>query len=492
MSANHYEEWKPVRIYGHGVQPYTGKHWNCLPAWDVTAVYDEPDGTIPHPHNALSKNNPEGDYPKKDDFKNVFWNRHIDRRFHIEYPLSKKDKPRVQSWTIGDPDKEWDILIEHRDRFLSEAGLTLESDPESIARCLAEQWAHETFRERPHSDFEKSNRQLNNPIEGLLHQSHCVGAAVAFAALAESCGLPVRNIGCGGHWIAEVKIGDQWHCVDSVGRHEKSRGFPRFWKSDYLDITLDPMGDHADELNDENRGGPFRRPNPQFHLTGGTWQSPMTLRFATSNAFALYPDRKNWGFSAYKGTRLPIIARAAGFYWPTAHGPTDRPIMEKVRRSSYPLPMSEDGFFTDYLYHPLTPGEKLRQSIWLDATDDMKEMEIVIPFAASMESDFSEATGRQLILKIGDFSSSLSDLGAWPPKEKMRKVGDKAIPETNLISKVTLPADVFKPNAVNWIELHHNRNTTLYAPMLPAVMEPYIPPLWSETEDAFRPPRVWQ
>ena len=488
MSMQRFEEWQPIRAYGQGIQQRTGKHWNCEPAWDVTAILRGPDAELPHP-DFFRAQRAAGELRHRDAKTYLFWDRHIDRRFHIEYPRATKHGPRVQGHTIGDTDKEWDALIEWRDRTLAEAGLTLESPATEVARCLAETFAYRNIRRKPHAARigGKDVRDLNHPIEGLLHGSHCVGCALAFAALAEACGLPARNIGCGGHWVAEAYAEGRWRMADSVGRHEKNDGLRTYFASSYHDTFLDPMGDHGDHITDDYRNGLWGRPNPQFHFTGGTWGGPLTLRWGASNAYALYPDNARWGFKSRDGKRLPILARSGGFYWPTVYG-GDHALLRRTRRQTLPLPMHDEAASRDYFYHPSRPGEKLRQSVWLDALDDTEAIEVVFPFGQSWGTDFSERTGRQLLVRVGGFERSLADLGAWPPKADDGSTITRPTGADNLKATVTLPTDAFRPNAVNWIELVQKSATMLYVPLLPAAMEPYIAPLWSETEDRFNPP----
>ena len=85
MLTSDSENWQPIRIYGQGLQPRAGREWNCVPAWDITAIYREPDGELAH----------------KGQKRFVFWNRHIDRRFHIDYPHAIKKSPRVVGRTFG-------------------------------------------------------------------------------------------------------------------------------------------------------------------------------------------------------------------------------------------------------------------------------------------------------------------------------------------------------------------------------------------------------
>lgn len=487
MTGDHFREWQPIRLYGQGVQPRTGKHWNCLPAWDVTAICAEADGEIPHPDHFRAANG-QGDFPKRDEKKYVFWNRHVDRRFHIEYPHATKASPRAQGKTIRDTDREWDTLTEYRDRYLREAGLTLQSPPTEIARCLAETFAAVQFEKKPMCEtFAENPRELMNAMEGLVHRSFCVGCAQAFAALADACGLPVRTVGCGGHRVAEVRLGGRWHLVDSVGRHPHNRGLDVFFRGSFMGTSLDAMGDWGESLSDNFRNGLWGRPNGQYHFPMGMWDTPCTLRFSTNNAFAIYPGAECLGITSLDGKRLPIIARSGGFYWPSVHG-SCADDLQAVRAAALPLPMFAEPTFRDYLYHPFRPGEKLRQSIWLDDLDGIVEMELVFLFGASKASDFSERIGQQLTVKVGDFEKSLSDMGAWPPARPGADAVEGPLGGQNFNVAVKLPPEVFAPNAVNWIELRQGSAALFYVPGLPAAMEPYIAPLWSETADRHNPP----
>ena len=471
---NRFKEWRPIRIYGEGIQRHTGRHWNCVPAWDVTAIHAGPDEVKSHGDKSM----------------NLFWNRHVDRRFHVEYPRAARDRPRVQGHTLGDPATEWDTLIEWRDRYLDAASLTLDSPDTDIAKCLAETFAYRHIKSKPHAATigGKEVRDLNHPVEGLLHGSHCVGCAVAFMALADACGLPARNIGCGGHWVAEVFAGGKWHLVDSVGRHEKNDGLATYFESSYLESALDPMGDHGENVFDSYRDGLWGRPNPQFHLHLGMWGSPATVRFGASSAYAFYPhDEGRWGVKSHDGKRLTLITRSGGFYWPTVYG-GDAPLIERVQRAQLPMPMNDDGPSRQYLFHPFRPGERLRQSFQLDALDDLEALELVFPFGRSWATDFSDATGRQLVVKAGDFEKSLAELGAWPPRDPDGATINEPTSGDNGTCTVKLPTDALRANAVNWVELHQNSATTLHVPTVPAVLEPHIAPLWSDTEDAFNAP----
>ncbi len=452
--------WKSITIPGGGIQPPTTRLWDCSPAWDVTALQREADGVIRHPDGDASKF--------------VFWNRHIDRRFHIEYPHATRDTPRAVGRTIGDPDREWDILIEHRDRYLREAGLSLSSPPEAIARCFANTFATGAsgcFDKKPMcTTFSDSPRNLTHGIEGLLHKSFCVGCAKAFALLADTCGIPSRLIGCGAHYVAEVRIGNTWHMADSVGRHEKNAGYPMYFPATFMELILNPFVDFGLRIPDALREGFFKRVNGQFHFHGGQWDGPKTLRFAMSNAFALYPHEPRWGFKSGDGRRLPLVANRGGFYWPVVHDSDAAQVLE-IRRSAFPEPVTEV-LGRDYLCHPLKPGQKLRQSFWLGDLDGLEAVEVAITFAPSRQSDFASAAGRQLRLHLGDWTRTLGELGVWPPVEGAHG--------TMPASVIRLPAEVLTAESVHWLELEHAGRGVYHMPCVPNVMEPYLPPLGKE------------
>ena len=107
MRDAYFGDWSAIRLYVEGRQGHMARHFNCVPAWDITAIHSQPDGVIPHPDYARSVADPAGDYPDKDTVKYVFWDRHIDKRFHIEYPRVTQDSPRPISHTFGDSDKDW-------------------------------------------------------------------------------------------------------------------------------------------------------------------------------------------------------------------------------------------------------------------------------------------------------------------------------------------------------------------------------------------------
>jgi hypothetical protein len=240
-------------------------------------------------------------------------------------------------------------------------------------------------------------------------------------------------------------------------------------------------------MGDDYRNGLWRRPNPQFHMTTGAWDSPVTARYCTQAAYALYPANPRWGIKAEDGGKLPILRRAGGFYWPIVHN-VDLADLALMRRARVPLPMTEEVSSRDYLYFPFLPGQKLRQSVWLDSLEGLQALELVILFGASRASDFSADLGDSLALEINGQARSLAELGVWPPSDEGVPVAaEKPTERETLSCTIRIPPELLRANAVNWLVLHQDAPSVYYMPCVPAALEPYIAPLWGETADAHLP-----
>ena len=362
---------------------------------------------------------------------------------------------------IGKADVEWDLLIAMRDRYLRDAGLAVDGPLERVAEALANTFRGTSyFKDKPSASFAEEPREINSPIEGLLFKSWCVGCAEAYAALVDSCGMPVRTIGCGGHRVAEVLIDGKWHMVDNSGRNDAQRDRRMYFAADYVQTTQDNEGDH----------GFFGRVNGQYHFPDGMWHSPKNLRYSAACAYAVYPESDHWVVAAEDRVRLPVINRSGGFWWPSVHGPTELRTTQERCGKLFAGQIKKEDIDQEYLYLPLKKGQTLRQSVFLDGLEDVRSIELLLAFGASAETDISPATGRALRLRIGPFRKSLAELGAWPPKQAEDK-------SPNWHVRVVLPPGVFTSGRVNWIELEHQADTVLHVPCVPAVMEPYIDPI---------------
>ena len=470
-------DWQPVRIRSGGMQPHMTKEWDCLPAWDVVAVYPQPDEFLPYPESARAAAPPPEDRPYVKTGRPVFWNRHIDRRFHIEYPPTTREAPRVRGKTVGDADREWDTLIKRRDLILQASGLTAQSDPLEVVRCLAEtyKWTSPFYNSKENGaviDGERT-RALNHPIDGLMHQCWCVGCAYSMAALADSCGIPARTIAIGGHHIAEVCVRDKWYFCENSCRHEDAVGLEAFIGGSWMDVTLAPER-FLSRIPPRKPGDYWAANSGQYCLMGGTWRSPMILEFAADCAYALYPTHERWGIKALPpgrdgGYRLPIALRLGGFQWGQEAYWGEKNGVREYRRKNAPFPVVGNGPGCDYLYHPLRPGDGLRHSIWLDGLEEMQRLEVTFPFAPEPHVAFDEAFGRGFTVRVGDWGGDLVSLGAWTP-EYDAWTGHVHV-------TVSVPPDALTPHAVNWIVLRHGGRLALKYPMTVSAMEPYLPPL---------------
>ena len=117
--------WSPITLFCPEIQAAISRTWDCQPAWDVSAVYSQPDEWLSLPPELMTREKNGA----KQDLKpvGVFWNRHIDQRFNIPYVHASRETPRMVSRNVGNSWKEWDIMIRERDRILQENGLKLNS-----------------------------------------------------------------------------------------------------------------------------------------------------------------------------------------------------------------------------------------------------------------------------------------------------------------------------------------------------------------------------
>jgi len=470
------EGWQAVRIEGCGLQEHMRREWDCLPAWNVYAVYAEPDEWLPYPPRARAAREAEGEAIDPEARRGVFWDRHIDRRYHLDYPLAAKDAPRVRGETLGDPDLEWDTLIDRRDIYLAAAGLTLDSPGLDIVRCIAEtyRWESPFYNSKPNGATFGGvhTRQLNNPVEGLLHQCWCIGCSYAQAALIDSCGIPARTIAIGGHHVCEARVDGKWYFLENSCRHRERKGLEPFFPASWHDVTLDPEA-WLDYMPDRKAGDYFGANSGEYCLTGGTWRSPMQLTFAADCAFALYPDHERHGIKAHgDGTHQPITVNLDGFHWANEVHGLNRGRVQEMRRSAIPFPAVGEGPRLDFLYHPLRPGDRLRHSFRLDSVDDMQHLEVTIPIAPEPHVAFTTDLGRSLRFMVNDWGGSLLELGAWRPAYE---------PDYGHVQfTIEVPTEALKPDEVNWIEFRQESALTLQYPFTIAAMEPCIPPLLSD------------
>ena len=478
MPTSYYHEWRPIRIHAHGLEPRLAKHWNCLPAWNIDAFYDRADEYVPYPEVSRAVGQLPKDSPFIETGMPVYWDRHIDRRYHLEYPAITKDTPRSVSRTVGDTDKDWDTLIAHRDRVLAAAGLTLDSPKEAIAKAIADtfKWESPFYHTKPEQAVigGEKTRQLHHPVESVLHQSFCVGCANAHVALAAACGIPARNVGTHGHYAAEFLIDGRWRYVENTCRHPDQKGLEAFFPEAWMDLTTHPER-FMKYMPAKKAGGYWNADNGDYCLMGASWRSPLQLLFAADCAYALYPEHERWGIKGLgaDGRRLPLVWRIQGFIWmDEAHG-GDNEARRELRRRTAPFPFANPSAHRTFLYQPLKPGDRLRHSFWLGALDDMKQLTVTVPFAPETHVEFNAALGRQLFARVGDWRAPLAAAGTWPP----------SLDETSghLHCTITAPREALRAHAVNWFELQQESRHTMQHPVTPAALEPYIAPLWTET-----------
>ena len=89
-----------------------------------------------------------------------------------------------------------------------------------------------------------------------------------------------------------------------------------------------------------------------------------------------------------------------------------------------------------------------------------------------------------MMVRVGNREKSLAKLDAWPPKDQGQDMHNVKTPSGEILQcVVNLPTDWFQPNTINWLSLSNTADTVLHVPCIPAALEPYIPPLWTDSKN---------
>lgn len=103
--------------------------------------------------------------------------------------------------------RDWDILAEAVQQAYADAGVSEKSPAFERLRALAAlQNKHKGSPVYP----------SRHPVDTLLYQSYCTGAANLFAALCMIAGFPARTLNNAIHSMAEVWDGEAWRFVDNL------------------------------------------------------------------------------------------------------------------------------------------------------------------------------------------------------------------------------------------------------------------------------------
>lgn len=103
--------------------------------------------------------------------------------------------------------RDWDFIVETRDRILKEKGLLNSSDAYKKMQALADYVQSARGREG-------ERYPSRHPSDYILHSSYCTGAANTEAAFAATLGLKYRTLNTYAHSTAEVEISGKWHFLD--------------------------------------------------------------------------------------------------------------------------------------------------------------------------------------------------------------------------------------------------------------------------------------
>lgn len=439
----HDQAWRPVRLPVYPDWPDVRQ--DLLPVWSFTAVYGKPDGEILPPAaydgagGALEMfATGYGKCPATPQLlaerrRRFFYfdGRHVDPRFHVEHRRSDRDTPRPPSQSYGDSRKDWDHVMAFRDRVLRENGLTARSRPWDMAYAFA----REMYRNW------RGGGSIRHPADVLTHKAYCLGAANATVAILESLDIPARGVAVSEHALCEAYLDGAWRAIDSSNHYiNHPPGSDCLLPTDYMELTATPDSPaHGNRISDFHRAVFYHFADGSYGIPDGRWLREPILWMCPAHARAIYPERERYRFKTLDPNRLRIVERAYNFL----HVPS--------------------------LAHDLSPGETLRESVWLGDLDGVRSFELELRFAPFDGRHPDGDSTRGLEVVVGGEAFDISKTAAWPLRPHW---------DSTMLLTVPLPRAAFRENAVNWIHVRNGRKTGVFRiPMTPAIVEPYVMPL---------------
>lgn len=418
---------------------------DLLPVWSFSALYDQPDGEVPRPASYLADDgvvawcirtyaHKEPDEDTRAATARRFWYygaRHLDTRFRLVHRPAGRGIPRPVSETYADAEKDWDFVMQFRDRILQREGLTPSSPPREIAHAFA----HELYKNW------RGGGSISHPADVLTHRAYCLGAATATTAILESLGIPARGAAVSDHAVCEAFVDGAWRLIDSSNHfidHE-----PRsdcMLPSDYVLLTTQPdLAAHGDRISDYHRGFFYHFPQAHYRIPDGRWVGQSMVEMCPAYARALYPEHAALRFKTRDPGRLVVLERSIRMLY------------------RYDLGVN------------LHPGDRLRESVYLGTTDDVREFEFELRFAHIDGLFPGEAAVRDLVLHVGGERLCVGAAATWPMKPHWDRTA---------LLPIRLPRSLFRPHSVNWLQVENvSRGRIFRFPVGLAVVEPYIAPL---------------
>jgi hypothetical protein len=384
FGASASEEWKVIhrKFSGDG----WAQDWYLVPAIHLLEIKKTPGQPIP---GGFAEDTAPG--------RLVFGpGRYRHRSLHErEHPLghiargraTRESPPRQASYSLGSIEKDWDFLIEYRDRVLRENGLTLDSPAVDRVRAVAKDiWME--HRDKDHIVDPKNNSPSSYPADCLLQSSFCVGAGNALVMVCHTMGIPARSVHMFDHTMSEVQLHGRWWFVENTPRNSREGNY--MVDANFMEVWTNPTDPRFGFSPHQAR---FYWEMMDYFLmfgqidglqmhTGGYRRMYLTPQ----TAGLMYPGQKNIWYKSNLPDRYPLL-------W--GKSVAQRFQQMKVRQ-----------------------GQAMRRTFWIGSLTDTKG--IVAQFNASAapadgsapDADIP-ADGGEWFVSINGKRHYLRDLGGW-------------------------------------------------------------------------------
>ena len=228
-----------------------------------------------------------------------------------------REQPRPVSRTFGDVGRDWDFVVQHRDKVLAGAGVTAASSDRDKVHALAEDiWKFRRQIRQPGVDL-RTEEPWSHPADTLCYGSWCVGAGNAMVALCNTLRIPARLVGVNDHTMSEVWLDGAWRFVENAGTWLEGGG-ECLQERNWAQVIADPHGG-GPGITDAQRyryqvmwqgGYEFPQPDGLFAFEGGFQGAHLTPQTAAS----LYAGWDEPVFKSAHGDRYDLV-----WGWPAAN-----------------------------------------------------------------------------------------------------------------------------------------------------------------------------
>ena len=378
-------EFQPVQ------QEIRGDHWSrqvfVRPAFHLEEITIAPAEEIPgYPPEA--EINPDWRGAPRQRFRH----RSLHRAPRGEMPggFFQRGDARPVSRTFGDCERDWDFIIQHRDKVLRGAGLGDSSPAIDKVRALAEDiWRCRRAIRQPGLDLTQET-PWSHPADTLCYGSWCVGAANAMVALCATLGISARTCGVFDHTMSEVLIDGKWIFVENASSWLETGGVSVF-DTNWASVISSPQRQPGCSVKQRMRywemaqaGYHFPQPDGLFGFCGGVAGAAMTPQTAAT----LYPE---WG----------------------------EPVFKSYFADRYDLAWGQPGPVRPLAEMTLRPGQMCRRRFWLGSLANTREIQALLCFSHESAPQTGQPPppldprGGHWFIAVNEHRHPIRQLGGW-------------------------------------------------------------------------------